>query len=189
MQSCDVFTHNTQNSLLLLIHMQVHCDLVITRNTCVNVYSLNCLDLFLKYKIDQTCFVCVCVFWIYECFAFFLLRDIFESLKCCLDLWLISLLDCIYLYVFFISLKNYFRQAQQFLDRQLSIETLGLLFSIDLNAFLIHRSFLEFVSIASRQILDPSRKVLLGQQLFDPLRYFCRRQILDSTSTDLSVEN
>ena len=39
------------NSLLLLIHMQVQCDLVITRNTCVNVYSLNYLNLFLKYKI------------------------------------------------------------------------------------------------------------------------------------------
>ena len=51
MQSCDVFTHNTQNSLLLLIHVEVQCDLAITRDTCVNVYSLNCLDLFLKYKI------------------------------------------------------------------------------------------------------------------------------------------
>ena len=45
------FTHNTQNYLLLLIHMQVQCDLAITKNTCVNVCSLNCLDLFLKYKI------------------------------------------------------------------------------------------------------------------------------------------
>ena len=61
MQSCDVFTHNTQNSLLLLIHVEVQCDLAITRDTCVNVYSLNCLDLFLKYKIGYTCLVCVCV--------------------------------------------------------------------------------------------------------------------------------
>ena len=45
------FTHNTQNSLLLLIHVQVQCDLAITRFTCVNVYSLNCLDFFFKYKI------------------------------------------------------------------------------------------------------------------------------------------
>ena len=45
------FTHNTQYSLLLLIHVQVQCDLAITRNTCVNVCSLNCLNLFLKYKI------------------------------------------------------------------------------------------------------------------------------------------
>ena len=42
------FTHNTQYSLLLLIHVQVQCDLAITSSTCVNVYSLNCLDLFLK---------------------------------------------------------------------------------------------------------------------------------------------
>ena len=40
------------NSLLLLIHVQVQCDLAITRNTCVNIYSLNCLNLFLKYKIN-----------------------------------------------------------------------------------------------------------------------------------------
>ena len=45
------FTHNTQYSLLLLIHVQVQCDLAITRNTCVNVCSLNCLNLILKYKI------------------------------------------------------------------------------------------------------------------------------------------
>ena len=46
------FTHNTQYCLLLLIHVPVQCDLVITRFTRVNVYSLNCLDLFLKNKID-----------------------------------------------------------------------------------------------------------------------------------------
>ena len=45
------FTHNTQYSLLFLIHVQVQCDLTITRFTCVNVCSQNCLDLFLKYKI------------------------------------------------------------------------------------------------------------------------------------------
>ena len=38
------------NSLLLLIYVQVQCDLAITRNTCVNVCSLNCYNLFLKYK-------------------------------------------------------------------------------------------------------------------------------------------
>ena len=45
------FTHNMQYSLLLLIHVQVQCDLAITRNTSVNVCSLNCLNLFFKYKI------------------------------------------------------------------------------------------------------------------------------------------
>ena len=46
------FTHNTQYSLLFLIYVQIQCDLAITSFTCVNVCSLNCLDLFLKYKID-----------------------------------------------------------------------------------------------------------------------------------------
>ena len=45
------FTHNTQYSLLFLIHVQIQCDLAITSFTCVNVCSLNCRDLFLKYKI------------------------------------------------------------------------------------------------------------------------------------------
>ena len=45
------FIHNTQYSLLFLIHVQIQCDLAITNFTCVNVCSLNCLNLFLKYKI------------------------------------------------------------------------------------------------------------------------------------------
>ena len=52
--------------------MQVQCDLVITRFTYVNVCSLNCLNLFLKYKnwLDLLCVcvcvcVCMCVFRIY----------------------------------------------------------------------------------------------------------------------------
>ena len=103
MQSCDVFTHNTQNSLLLLIHVQVQYDLAITRNTCVNVYSLNYLDLFLKYKLVRLVLcvcVCVCVCFGSKCLTLFLLRDDFESLKCCLNLWLGSILDCINVYVF-----------------------------------------------------------------------------------------
>ena len=39
------------NSLLFLLHVQVQCDLAITRNTCVNICSLNYFNLFLKYKI------------------------------------------------------------------------------------------------------------------------------------------
>ena len=46
-----MFSHTTANSLLLLIHVQVQCDLAITRDTCVNICLLNCLNLFLKYKI------------------------------------------------------------------------------------------------------------------------------------------
>ena len=44
-QFYDVFTHNTQYSLLFLIHVQIQCDLAITSFTCVNVCSLNCLNL------------------------------------------------------------------------------------------------------------------------------------------------
>ena len=39
------FTHNTQYSLLFLIHVQIQCDLTIISFTCVNVCSLNCLNL------------------------------------------------------------------------------------------------------------------------------------------------
>ena len=45
------FIHNTQYSLLFLIYVQIQCDLAITSFTCVYVSSLNCLDLFFKYKI------------------------------------------------------------------------------------------------------------------------------------------
>ena len=50
---CTLSMFHTQhaNSLLLLIHVQVQCDLAITRNTCVDICSLNCFNLFLKYKI------------------------------------------------------------------------------------------------------------------------------------------
>ena len=52
MQSCDIFfIYNTQYSLLFLIYVQIQCDLAITSFTCVYVSSLNCLDLFFKYKI------------------------------------------------------------------------------------------------------------------------------------------
>ena len=66
------FTHNMQYSLLLLIHVKVQCDLAITKFTCVNVCSLNCLDLFLKYKFGLVC-VCVCV-----CLGFMCLKIIVE---------------------------------------------------------------------------------------------------------------
>ena len=75
------FTHNTQYSLLLLIYVQAQCDLVITRNTCVNVCTLNYLDLFLKYKIGQTCLVCVCMCFGSKCLTFFLVEKFSWKLK------------------------------------------------------------------------------------------------------------
>ena len=109
---------NTQWSLLLLIHVQVQCDLAIIRNTCVNVCSLNCLNLFLKYKIGQICFVyvcvCVCVCFGSKCLTFLMLRDDFESLKCYLDAWLSSMFDCIYVYVFLFFEKQFLSNLDSF---------------------------------------------------------------------------
>ena len=87
------FTHNTQYSLLLLIHVQVQCDLAITRFTCVNV----------------------CVFLGSMCLKF-LLRDDFESSICWLDPWLSCMLNCIHINVF-PFLKNWFLSN---LDRSLT---------------------------------------------------------------------
>ena len=61
------------NSLLLLIHVQVQCDLAITRDACVNVCSLNYLNSFLKYKIWLDLFS-VCVFWIMNALHFLVER-------------------------------------------------------------------------------------------------------------------
>ena len=57
---CTLAMFHTQhaNSLLFLIYVQIQRDLAITRDTCVNIYLLNCLNLFLKYKIG-TCLVCL----------------------------------------------------------------------------------------------------------------------------------
>ena len=51
---CTLAMFHTQyaNSLLLLIHLEVQCDLAIIRDTYVNKCSLNCFNLFLKYKIS-----------------------------------------------------------------------------------------------------------------------------------------
>ena len=47
-----MFSHTTRKFFATFeICVQVQCDLAITRNTCVNICSLNCLNLFLKYKI------------------------------------------------------------------------------------------------------------------------------------------
>ena len=45
----------------------------------------------------------MCVFWIYGCFAY-ILRLVFESLICCLDLWLSSLLVA-FIFMCFSSLE------------------------------------------------------------------------------------
>ena len=56
------------------------------------------------------------------CLTFFLLRDNFESLKCCLDRWLSSMLDCIHI-CGFLFLKNCFKVTST-APRHLSIPNL-----------------------------------------------------------------
>ena len=49
----------------------------------------------------------------------FLWRNVFENLKCCLDLWLSSMFDCIHFSVFLIKKKKkktVFEQSRQLLD-------------------------------------------------------------------------
>ena len=53
MQSCDVFSHTICNILCYSWYMYRYNVIWPSRGfTCINVCSLNCLDLFLKYKID-----------------------------------------------------------------------------------------------------------------------------------------
>ena len=50
----------------------------------------------------------------------FLLRDVFESLKCCLDLWLSNMVDCIHICVFLFFEKLFLSNLDSFsiaLDR------------------------------------------------------------------------
>ena len=109
--------------------------------------------------------VCVCVCFGSWMLCIFLLRDVFESLTCCLDLWLSSLLDYIPLFdkLLFLKLDNFSTDPRQvaiyrdpwtsFLDRSYRIFDPS--------------SYLEFVSIAFWEILDPSRKFLSGCWLLD----------------------
>ena len=58
--------------------------------------------------------VCACVLGS-MCLTFFMLRDVFESLKCCLDLWLSSMLDCIQICVFLFFEKLFLSNLDSFL--------------------------------------------------------------------------
>ena len=88
-----------------------------------------------------------------KCFTFFLLRDVFESLKFCWDLWLSSLLVCIHLFVFFLYLKklffikldrfstgSYLSSPLDFFSRQILLHFRSIKLSgLCLNRFLIHQ--------------------------------------------------
>ena len=172
------FTHKMQYSLLLLIHVQVQCYLAITRFTCDNLCLLNCLNLFLKYKIGWACFVCVCVC---VCFGIkmliFLLRDDFESLKCCLDPWLSCMLDCIHIYVF-PFLKNYFKAT---LTDPQHLSTPGL--SVELFSWFLSQS--QHLSIArwiNRESFCPLNRSSTNPRSIELLF------ALDTCLTDASIE-
>ena len=121
---CTLALFHTQhaNSLTLLIHEQVQCDLTITNDTCINICLLNCFNLFLKNKIYQTCLVCL---WIQECFAS-RVEVWFECLTCCLDACLSSHLVAFSSYVVFPLEKPLFCILNSF-----SIDT----FSIEISRF------------------------------------------------------
>ena len=131
--------------------------------------------------------MCACVLR-FMCLIFFLLRDDFESLKCCLDPWLSCMFDCIHVCIFlffeklFLSSSTTSRQIAiyrdhwaTFFNRSYRIFDPSKFSEICLNSFSIHqKSFClsDRFSTASRSI-----------------KVFCCRQILDSTSTDSFVKN
>ena len=194
---CTLAMFHTQhaNSLLLLIHVQVQCDLAMIRNTCVNICSLNCLNLFLKYKnwldLFNAC-VCVCV---YVC--------VFGSMNvlhlCWVEFWELNMLFgslvellacCIYFLVFLPPWKTPFLQAWQLLDKSSKdsfLSSLSFSFLDPQHILSPLRNFpvLFAFSIAFQQLLDPSR--FLGffsvepRQLLDPSRF------LGSYSTAFSI--
>ena len=173
---CTLAMFHTQHaySLLLLIHVQIQRDLAITRDICVNIYLLNCLNLFLKYKIG-TCLMCL---WIQECFAS-RVKVWFECLTCCLDACLSSHLVAFSSYVFSLPEKPLFYILDSFLieSRQipLLLRFLGLtsiasrqmgrsiepkscaLYLLDTSSIDSRSLEVGFFSIASQQLLNLSR--------------------------------
>ena len=154
MQSCDVFHTQHANSLLLLIYVQVQCDLAITRNTCVNVCLLNCLNLFLKYKIGWTFCVCVCGLdlnaWHFSCWEMIL--------RAWNVVWIFGWVACLIAFISVFSLlwKTVFKQSQYLLTARLSIKPFEFLFLIVVIAISNHRGFWDLVSIASWSIKEVS---------------------------------
>ena len=70
------FSHSTRNILCYSWYMcKYNVIWPITRFTCVNVYSLNCLNLFLQYKIGYICCVCVCVCFFFGIYVLNLLDE------------------------------------------------------------------------------------------------------------------
>ena len=56
----------------------------------------------------------MCVCFGSKCLTLFLMRDVFESLKCCLDLWLSSMFDYIHICVFLFFEKQFLSNLDNF---------------------------------------------------------------------------
>ena len=163
-------------------YVQVHCDLAISKDTCVNICLLNCLNLFLKNKIGQTCLVCVCV-----C-VFVLGMLCIQSLRCVSVLNM--LLGCLFEYsimlhsscVFFLPWKTLLLSSQQLLN----------IYSIaSRHKFLLSR-FLDFTSIASQQLgrsIEPNfyALCLLDTFLTDSQSIEISGQLLNRFSTYILI--
>ena len=98
--------------------------------------------------------MCSCVFEIHVLLKS-LLRDVFESLKCYLDHWLICILDCIHVCVFLLSKNCFEKQARHLLDTSSIASYLS--------------SFLSFFLLQSCQHLDTW---WIDRQSFWPLDSF-----------------
>ena len=114
--------------------------------------------------------VCVCVLGS-KCLSILLMRDDFERLKWCLDLWLSCMFDCIHVCIFLFFWKTVFKQSRQLLDTSRYLAYLSnssATFYRNLDSCLIHRdtfclvdsfstaSSIHRASCTSRQMLDSS---------------------------------
>ena len=138
MYSCYVFTHNTQ----ILYYFWYMCRYnVIWPSQGIHVLMYTHLTCFWSIKLIRLV-VCVCVYvldlWM---LCIVLWRDVFESLTCWLDLCLSSLLVAFISMCFSTLWKTHLLQAWQLFDRLLSIQPLGLPFSIEVITYSIYRGF------------------------------------------------
>ena len=126
MQSYDVLSYTTCNILCYFWYMCRYN--VIWPSQCVNVCLLNCLNLFLKYKIGWACFfcvcVCVCVLGL-KCLTFFFCWEMILRVQNVV--WILGWVACLiaFMSMFFSSLKNLF-QAISTAPQHLSTPSLSI---------------------------------------------------------------
>ena len=186
MYSCYVFTHNTQ----ILYYFWYMCRYnVIWPSQGIYVLMYTHLTCFWSIKLIRLV-MCVCVWvcvldlWM---LCIVLWRDVFESLTCWLDLCLSSLLVAFISMCFSSLWKTPFFKLDSFSTdpRQLPIYWAPWTSFLDrFYRIFDPSSFLEYVSIASWSIKKLSIWLIDFRQNLVPSRNFCRRQILDNTSTD-----